>query len=500
MAEYNETASGGILGGGSGDFTFWPKGGAVPVYRSTSGGYDDDGSAYALKPSGTMAGDFLMAFVKIEYDGSFTEYPGFTPGGWTRLDYLSEYNEANTAVYYKVAGSSEPDGYTFGASFGHEIAVIITRTSGVDTSNPFAVYGKKEAFGFYGTPPDITVPVGRGLLYLYALKFSGTGNNVGYWSNTSPTNTDNGSLHHRVGYDTLDSAGSLGSYSINSGFTGGWMTWAIVLQGPPPETYDEDGSGGIVCGGIAHVGVITSREIAGGIVAGGSSHVSVPYTELATGGVISAGEAWAVTLVGIYGGMAAGGTSLNTLIAQHQGSGGVVANGVAFLTSVQTVPSLGGVVIGGLSPNTIFAMGLASGGVVIGGTGENDVNQAFRASGGVVCGGVALLGGSDYVFTSGGVVAGGSAIVDGIDNYYRTQIVVPASQIAEDLEKFPLALSLKLNDISNIMVTDSSDNVLPHAVRSFDNEAELVHLFVKVNLSASVDNTFYVTYGNAGEI
>ncbi len=88
------------------------------------------------KPAGTVSGDFLLA--DISERGTPTITP---PSGWTLLNSTASGTTVTDAVYYKVAGSSEPASYTFSFSTATSATGAIMGYVGVDTTNPIDTSG-----------------------------------------------------------------------------------------------------------------------------------------------------------------------------------------------------------------------------------------------------------------------------------------------------------------------------------------------------------------------
>ena len=93
-------------------------------------------SLTVAKPSGVAAGDTMIAAVDVRVAASVTLV---APSGWTlirRDSNTSGYAALTQALYYRIAGSSEPGSWTwtFGASAAAAGAVV--SFSGVDTTSP----------------------------------------------------------------------------------------------------------------------------------------------------------------------------------------------------------------------------------------------------------------------------------------------------------------------------------------------------------------------------
>lgn len=158
----------------------------------------------------------------------------------------------------------------------------------------------------------------------------------------------------------------------------------------------------------------------------------------------------------------------------------------------------GGVVCGGSAvPFTTFAPQIDSYGVILNGTAE----QPLIMDGGVICGGSASYGLLLTETPSGGVICGGAAYAVSFQLIftYRVKITVPAGTVASDLEGFILGIAPTLDtshvNVAVFKVTDMAGNVLAHELRHYDSDTGQAHLFFRTDLSASVDNEFWLYYG-----
>ena len=107
------------------------------------------------RPSGTSVGDVMIASIAVRPNtATITE-----PAGWTLVRRIDNANaNANSlAVYYKVAGGSEPANYTWTFSTSTGSAGGIQTFSGVDTTNPINVEaGQNTANGLTHATPSVT--------------------------------------------------------------------------------------------------------------------------------------------------------------------------------------------------------------------------------------------------------------------------------------------------------------------------------------------------------
>ena len=125
-----------------------------PAFRSASSAGASSGTLTINKPSGTQSGDVMVATVAVRPNTA-----AITASGWTlvrRLDNASG-NANSLAVYYKVAGSSEPSSYSFSFSTSTGAAGGIASFINVDTTNPIDVdAGQNTASGLSLAAPSVT--------------------------------------------------------------------------------------------------------------------------------------------------------------------------------------------------------------------------------------------------------------------------------------------------------------------------------------------------------
>lgn len=433
--EYNETTSGGVQLAGSADV---PLRRPAPTHVAFSSGATD-GSLVVARPTGTQAGDLLIAFARTLYPGSFSISSQPAPTGWTILEEQVSYDTACSAVMYRWATAFDPSSWTFHPAYsGANNAVLIVAVRGCDSTTPIVAHGEDyHPSILHATPPSLSVPVHRSLAYLYGVKLNETFN-IGYWQGStsiSPTSLDNGAIQHRVAYDTLNNIDEWRSWTVNCGSSQPYHTYAVVLQADPPATIDINGGGSVEAGGSS-----TIRQV-----------------------------------------------------IHEEASGGVVCSGVYFTSSVEE--GLGGVAVGGQQSNSIFVSREASGGVVSGGTSSDLLVLVNFASGGVGVGGTASPSGSQTITVGGGVVVAGAAVLDVADSYQRHAINIRAGKVSADITDAIFIVALELSDVGNMSVVDSEGNPIGFRVRQFTGG--VAHIELKATLLASSDNLFYILTGRA---
>lgn len=147
--------------------------GAAPAAGPTIG--DNPGADVVLAvPSGTVAGDLLLALIISDNDGSDAALT--TPSGWTSISHSAASVSTAAgfgAIFTRSATGSEPSTYTFGAATTSDNVGLMYRISGHDPSTPFA------ASPVWSRP----APTGSGITALVApsVTLSGTGLLVCFW-------------------------------------------------------------------------------------------------------------------------------------------------------------------------------------------------------------------------------------------------------------------------------------------------------------------------------
>ena len=128
---------------------------SAPSFRAATSNETSASSSLTIgKPAGTQAGDVMVAAIAIRPNTA-----SITASGWTLVRRINNTNTNpnSLAVYYKVAGSSEPSSYTFSLS-SHTGAVGGIRTfTNVDTSAPVdAEAGQNTSNGTTHSAPSVT--------------------------------------------------------------------------------------------------------------------------------------------------------------------------------------------------------------------------------------------------------------------------------------------------------------------------------------------------------
>lgn len=143
----------------AGDSGYSPEASAItlsnpPAFRSASSGAAASGTLTIGKPAGTSQGDVMVAAVAVRPSSAT-----ISASGWTlvrRVDNASG-NSNSLAIYYKVAGASEPTTYSFTFNTSAGAAGGIRAFTGVDLTTPIDIDGGQATpSGLNHTAPSVT--------------------------------------------------------------------------------------------------------------------------------------------------------------------------------------------------------------------------------------------------------------------------------------------------------------------------------------------------------
>ncbi len=142
-----------------GDSAYSPEANATtssvpPTFRSASSAGAASGTLTINKPTGTAQNDVMIAAIAVRPNTAT-----ITATGWTlvRRTDNSTGNANSLAIYYKVAGASEPTSYAFTFSTSAGAAGGIASFVGVDTTAPIDIdAGQNMASGLSFAAPSVT--------------------------------------------------------------------------------------------------------------------------------------------------------------------------------------------------------------------------------------------------------------------------------------------------------------------------------------------------------
>jgi hypothetical protein len=139
---------------------------AIAVVLSSNS--TESGSSLLLdKPTGTSQGQVMLAQITILTPSGTTITP---PTGWTLHVRTDRSNQVGQAVYWKVAGPSEPLTYTWTFSASLASAGGITTYSGVDTVEPIEASSAIDGNSSTPSAPGVTATAGSRVVALFGLR------------------------------------------------------------------------------------------------------------------------------------------------------------------------------------------------------------------------------------------------------------------------------------------------------------------------------------------
>ena len=151
--EWAAGAGGGGGGGGGGG----PTGVVFEEFTEAA----DNGTSLAInKPTGTVAGDLLVAAVAT--DGNTTA--SLAAAGWTVVNVADQGGAVTFGVWWKLAGASESSTYTFTWSGSEHAYGWIMRFTGHDPASPVHANSNDAGSGTAPASPSVTTTVDNALI------------------------------------------------------------------------------------------------------------------------------------------------------------------------------------------------------------------------------------------------------------------------------------------------------------------------------------------------
>ena len=232
------------------------------------------------RPTGTAQGDLLLAAIAI--NENVTNFAA--PSGWTQVNYGNSGNEVVLAVYYKVAGASEPTSYAFTWTNSYLAVGTILRYSGVDTTNPIDVSGSSTGTSNSAVAPSVTTTVDGAMVVRIAgvdtTALSGTPATQRVLIETAGT----GSVGLGVSDAVQATAGATGTAAFALSASEEWRAVTVALRpltgvitGLVFRDYDADGARDSLEPGVAGV-TVTAYDTAGTAVATTTTNSAGAYT------------------------------------------------------------------------------------------------------------------------------------------------------------------------------------------------------------------------------
>ncbi len=228
---------------------------------TTNSGGTTSTSLSLAKPAGTNPGDVLFAQVDLSGTGTIT-----APSGWTVID--TKTSGVTEAVYWHLAGASEPTNYAWTFLAGHATSGGLAAYGGVDTTTPVDVWSTGTGTGTAMTAPAVTTTSPNDqLIATYgpaaATTVSTPTNMTKQWTVQAGSGSTSAMFDQSKGM-----AAGTGTRTANAGTSAGWVAHLVALRPATTESYDANGSWtGSSDGGSASYDVadrVTAMTQAGG--------------------------------------------------------------------------------------------------------------------------------------------------------------------------------------------------------------------------------------------
>ncbi|TMC10751.1 MAG: hypothetical protein E6J41_07635, partial [Chloroflexi bacterium] len=210
----------------SGDLTFTTTNAppVVPAFRSAS---TVTNGTTVSKPSGTAAGDLLLATLEVDEDPATVT----GPAGWTRIqDTLGAGGTGSayhTQVWWKLAGASEPASYTWTVSGAPWVDIGLLAYTNVNQANPIDVSAGRDA-GTTTTPttPAVTTTAANDMVVALFVNFES-----GSWTAGSGM-TRRYNFDSNEAQDALQATpGSTGTKTATNSSSGPMTAEIVALRG-----------------------------------------------------------------------------------------------------------------------------------------------------------------------------------------------------------------------------------------------------------------------------
>jgi hypothetical protein len=208
---------------------------AITLRGSVGSSNGGEATLVMTMPSGVVANDFLIAMVTVRGGTVTTITP---PAGWTPLRRDDNGTSLGQAIYYKVAGSSEPVSYTWNVAPAIRASGGIIAYTGVDNADPFDVVGSDGGNSSLVIAPTITTSENNAMIVAF-YGIANCNNGGDYW--TPPLGmaeridiNSTGSFPNRSNSGAADVvqalAGPTGPKTATASSSGAWIAQLVALR------------------------------------------------------------------------------------------------------------------------------------------------------------------------------------------------------------------------------------------------------------------------------
>lgn len=214
----------------------------MSTFRSSQIGSVNGTPLVINAPAGIVAGDFLLAIITSNYNGA-TYTP---PAGWTQLGAvqgIATPEGQSAAVFWKVAGGSEPGSYTWTPDTSSQHGGAIGAWSGasaIAASTPTSNNSANPSPVTVTSPSVTTTAANQTIVLLNALDPTAAGTTT--WSSLPAGFTERavqgvgfppyGAVWIADGVQAAQGASGTKTEVVTNGSGGnaGWFAWSVALQ------------------------------------------------------------------------------------------------------------------------------------------------------------------------------------------------------------------------------------------------------------------------------
>jgi hypothetical protein len=204
--------------------------GGEPAYVSTATAVNSSTNSLACNvPSGGASGDAILYFVNA--NGSSNTITD-SSGDFTKIAEYSGSTTMTTAVFYKEDDGSEPASYTFTTSSTDRLRVTSVRIENVDMTDLIDAYDNdNSASGTSITAPSVSNSTSGNYMICTIFVDSSTNYPTDYDSGMDERVNPGSAVNNISIYDEiLSSTGATGTRSFTVDFSGGVVSWSIILN------------------------------------------------------------------------------------------------------------------------------------------------------------------------------------------------------------------------------------------------------------------------------
>lgn len=199
---------------------------AQPVWQSSTTSIGKTSTASIAKPSGLAAGDLMV--VSLAYEKGSDEVIT-KPSSYTLIQQTNNSSDAGIAVYYKVAGASEPANYSWGLANGSKWSIAMTHLTNADPTN-IVVNGNTGSGGSLSTPTITTIGADNMVMNFYTNKKDATYTMSGLQTERfDAPNTAEGQPSHAMSTYTKSIAGLTSIQSASPSETEKWVSMTVSI-------------------------------------------------------------------------------------------------------------------------------------------------------------------------------------------------------------------------------------------------------------------------------